>query len=101
MVGPPTDPVPGVSLRVGLKRLRLAIILYACAGRCCGSAAGGSPDPAAGGRERPATVGGAETSCFTTTPTQRSEIPARTTLTARRRHRLSSSPGAAWPGAAG
>src|SRR4029453_9872308 len=48
IVGPPASPVPGVSVRVGLKRLRLAIILYACAGKCCGSG-GGGPGPAGGG----------------------------------------------------
>src|SRR4029453_11620727 len=89
LLGPPASPVPGVSDRVGLKRLRLAIILYACAGGGwgwggggAGGAGGGGGAPAApapGGREGGPPGGGAETSCFTISPTQRSEMPASTT----------------------
>src|SRR5262247_3705698 len=79
LVDPPASPVPGVSDRVGLKRLRLATMLYACAGRCCGWAEGGAAGPAPVGNERAATVGGAETSFLTMSPTHRSEMPASTT----------------------
>src|SRR6266511_1842223 len=99
MAGPPAIPAPGVSERVGLKRLRVAITLYACAGsRGDPAADGGAAGVAAAGREREGAVGRDPMSCFTMRLTQSSDTPASSTLTASRRLGIQL---LAWPCAAG
>src|SRR2546425_2020618 len=77
--------VAGASLRVGLKRLRLAMTLYALTGAW---GTGGRPAGPLGGvtgRGRPVSGGGAQTSCWTMKARQKRPTPPSRTLRMSRR----------------
>src|SRR3989441_1248999 len=81
----PVVAVAGASLRVGLKRLRLAMTLYALTGAW---GTGGRPAGPLGGvtgRGRPVSGGGAQTSCWTMKATQKRPTPPSRTLRMSRR----------------